>query len=263
MAPNIKTAKLLWSITEILTFVAAVGGLLVKGIYDNLFQADYLPGAKAQDIITVLLSVFLLFLIYSTKENDIKKQVIIIGVLGSQCYLYGIFTMERVYNIFYLVYLAIFALSFWTVIYSLVGFRSQKFQNLRLRSGMLNTTAISSIVIAVLFIFLWVMSLFPLMQEHNRIEYLYSIYILDLGFVMPAFIVTALMSFQRKPLGILMAPAMMIVGFFVIFPLGLNELAKPAFGMAINYGSMMVSFLFSIYMLAIAFFQLRLIHFEK
>ncbi|MFL7868071.1 MAG: hypothetical protein AB8I58_04545 [Anaerolineales bacterium] len=71
------------------------------------------------------------------------------------------------------------------------------------------------------------------------------------------------MSFQRKPLGILMAPAMMIVGFFVIFPLGLNELAKPAFGMAINYGSMMVSFLFSIYMLAIAFFQLRLIHFQK
>ena len=165
-------------------------------------------GAKAQDIITVLLSVFLLFLIYSTKENEIKKQVIIIGVLGSQFYLYGIFTMERVYNIFYLVYLAIFALSFWTVIYSLVGFRSQKFQNLRLKSGMLNTTAISSIVIAVIFIFLWVMSLLPLMQEHNRIEFLYSIYILDLGFVMPAFIITAIMSFQRKPFGILMAPAM-------------------------------------------------------
>ena len=236
MTPNIKTAKLLWNITEILTLVAAVGGLLVKGIYDNLFQADYLPGAEAQDIITVLLSAFLIFLIYSTKESDIKKQIIIIGVLGSQCYLYGIFTMERVYNIFYLVYLAIFALSFWALVYSLVGFRAQKFQNLRLNRGMLNTTAISSIVIAVLFIFLWVMSLLPLMQEHERIEYLYSIYILDLGFIMPAFIVTAIMGFRRKPLGILMAPAMMIVGFFVIFPLGLNELAKPAFGMAVNYG---------------------------
>jgi hypothetical protein len=263
MVSNIRTAKLLWSITEILTLVAAVGGLLVKGIYDDLFQADYLPGAVAQDIITALLSASLIFLIYSTKENDIKKQIIIIGVLGSQCYLYGILTMERVYNIFYLVYLAIFALSFWTLIYSLAGFRSQKFQNLRLKSRMLNTTATSSIVIAVIFIFLWVMSLLPLMQEHKRIEFLYSIYILDLGFVMPAFIVTALMSFQRKPFGILMAPAMMIVGFFVIFPLGLNELAKPAFDMPINYGSMMVSFLFSIYMLAIAFFQLRLIQFEK
>lgn len=263
MVPNIKTAKLLWILTEILTLVAAAGGLFVKGIYDDLFQADYLPGAVAQDVITILLSVLLIFLIYATQENDVKKQIIILGVLGSQWYLYGIFTIERVYNLLYLVYLAIFALSFWTLIYSLVGFRSQNFQNLRLKSSMLNTTAISSIVIAVIFIFLWVLSLLPLMQEHERIDYLYSIYILDLGFVMPAFVITALISFQRRPLGILMAPAMMIVGFFVIFPLGLNELAKPAYGMAINYGSMVVSFLFSIYMLAIAFLHLRLIQFEK
>jgi hypothetical protein len=107
------------------------------------------------------------------------------------------------------------------------------------------------------------MSLLPLMQEHNRIEYLYSIYILDLGFVMPAFFVTAIMCLRKMPLGILMAPAIMIVGFFVIFPLGLNEVAKPAFGMTINYGSMLVSFIFSIYMLALAYLQLRYIRFQK
>ena len=263
MVPNLRTAKWLWGFTELLAIIAAAGGLLVKGIYDNLFQADYLPGAVAQDVITLLLSVFLLFLIYATKENDFKKQIIIIGVLGSQCYLYAILTIERVYNLFYLVYLAIFALSFWALVYSLAGFRSEKFKNLRLKSAMLYTTAISSIVIAVIFIFLWVVSLLPLMQEHRRIDYLYSIYILDLGFVMPAFLITAIMSLKRKPLGTLMAPAMMIVGFFVIFPLGLNELAKPAFGMPMNYGSMLVSFLFSIYMLAIAFFQLRLIQFDN
>ncbi len=112
-------------------------------------------------------------------------------------------------------------------------------------------------LIAVLFNILWIMSLLPLMQEHNRIEYLYSIYILDLAFIMPAFFVTAIMSLRKMSFGILMTPAMMIVGFFVIFPLGLNELAKPAFGMAINYGSMLFSFIFSLYMLALAYFQLR------
>ncbi len=263
MVPNIKTAKILWIITELLALIAAIGGILIKGIYDNLFQADYLPGALAQDIITILLSVFLLILISNTRENDIKKQIIIIGVIGSQCYLYGIFTIERVYNIFYLIYLAIFALSFWTIIYSLVGYRSQKFQNLRLNNKMLNITAISSIAIAIIFIFLWTAALLPLMQEHKRIEYLYSIYILDLGFIMPAFIITAIMSLRRIPLGILMAPAMMIIGFFVIFPLGLNEIAKPAFGMPINYGSLAISFIFSIYMLMIGILQLWLIDFEK
>ena len=59
------------------------------------------------------------------------------------------------------------------------------------------------------------------------------------------------------------APAIMIVGFFVIFPLGLNELAKPAFGMQINYGSMIISFIFSIFMLTLAALQLKLINFER
>lgn len=263
MVTNLKAAKVLWSLTEVLTLIVSIGGLLIKGIYENLFQADYLPGAVAQDLITLVLSLCLLVLIYFTKQEDIKKQVIILGVIGSQWYLYGIFTIERVYNLFYLFYLAIFALAFWSLLYSLSGFRSERFRNLQIRNGILKTTAISSIIIAILFNILWILSLLPLMQEHNRIEYLYSIYILDLGFIMPAFVVTAIMSLRNMPFGILMAPAIMIVGFFVIFPLGLNEIAKPAFGMIINYGSMLFSFLFSIYMLALAYLQLRSIRLEK
>ena len=263
MVTNLKTAKVLWYLTEVLTLIVSIGGLLIEGIYENLFQADYLPGAVAQDLITLVLSLCLLVLIYFTKPEDIKKQVIIIGVIGSQWYLYGIFTIERVYNVFYLFYLAIFALTSWSLLYSLSGYRSEKFQNLQLKHGVLTTTAISSIIIAVLFNVLWILSLLPLMQQRHRIEYLYSIYILDLGFIMPAFIITAIMSLRKMSFGILMAPAIMIVGFFVIFPLGLNEVAKPAFGMTINYGSMLVSFLFSIYMLALAYLQLRSIHLEK
>ena len=74
---------------------------------------------------------------------------------------------------------------------------------------------------------------------------------------MPAFFITAIMSLRKKPLGILMTPAIMIIGFFVIFPLGLNELAKPAYGMTLNMGPMLISFIFSIYMLALAYLQLR------
>jgi hypothetical protein len=79
---------------------------------------------------------------------------------------------------------------------------------------------------------------------------------------MPAFFITAIMSLRKVPLGILMAPAIMIVGFFVIFPLGLNELAKPSAGMAINYGPMAISFIFAFFMLAIATQQLRMTYFE-
>jgi len=262
MINNLKLAKIFWSITTSFAFLAALGGVLFKGIYVNLFLKDFLPGAFSQDVLTILVCVFLFVLITITKQNDVKKQVIIVGLLGSLFYLYGIFTIERVYNWFYLLYAAVFASSFWSIIYSLAGFRPEAFSRLRLNDGMLKTTAISSIFIAVVFTFLWTMALIPLMRDHNRIEYLYSIYILDLCFVMPAFFITAVMSLRRMPLGILMAPAIMILGFFVIFPLGLNELAKPSAGMVINYGPMAISFIFAFFMLAIATLQLRMTHFE-
>lgn len=262
MIHNLKLAKILWTITAACAFVAALGGVLFKGIYVDLFTPDFLPGAFPQDVLTILICLFVFVLISITWENHVKKQVIIIGLLGSWFYLYGIFTIERVYNWFYLLYAAIFALSFWSIVYSLSGFKPEVFARLHLRDGMRKTTAISSILIAVIFTFLWTSALIPLMRDHNRIEYLYSIYILDLCFVMPAFFMTAIMSLRKMPLGILMTPAIMILGFFVIFPLGLNELAKPSAGMAINYGSMAFSFIFAFFMLILATLQLRMIHFE-
>jgi hypothetical protein len=262
MIHNLNLAKIFWIISTMFAFLAALGGILFKGIYANLFPEDFLPGAFPQDVLTILICIFLFIIIVRTKENDVKLQVVIIGLLGSFFYLYGIFTIERVYNWFYLLYAAAFASSFWSIIYSLSGFKAENFTNLRLNNWMLKTTAITSIFIAVIFTFLWTMALIPLMREHNRIEYLYSIYILDLCFVMPAFVITAIMSLRRMPLGILMAPAIMILGFFVMFPLGLNELAKSLAGIKISYEPMAISFLFAFFMLAIATLQLRMIHFE-
>jgi hypothetical protein len=58
-------------------------------------------------------------------------------------------------------------------------------------------------------------------------------------------------------LGFVFSPAIFILGFFVIFPLGLGEIAKPYYGQTANYGSMMMSFVFSVFMLTIAFLQLK------
>ncbi len=262
MVGNLRLAKVLWTVTAGLAFIAALGGVLSKGIYVGLFPPDFLPGAVLQDVLTLLVCITLLVLTWTTKQGDVRRQVIIIGLLGALFYLYGIFTIERVYNWLYLVYAAVFAASFWSLVHTLAGYRGEAVAGLRLNTGMLRLTAFSSILIAIIFTFLWTASLIPLMRAHNRIEFLYSIYILDLCFVMPAFVISAVMALRRMPLGILMGPALMITGFFVIFPLGLNELAKPAAGMAMSVGPMLVSFIFAAYMLILAGLQLRMIRLD-
>lgn len=257
MIPNLRLARIFWNITTAFTFVAALGGIVFRDIYNGLFPPAFMPGAFPQDVVTVLVSLLLFFLVATVKEGDVKKQVVIIGLIGSLFYTYGIFVIERVYNSFYLVYAAVFALSFWTSAYALAGFRADNVPRLKIGTAALRLTAFSSMAIAVLFTILWTMALIPLMQQHNRIEYLYSIYILDLCFIMPAFFITAVMALRQMPFGTLMAPALMILGFFVIFPLGLNELAKPSWGMPLEAGPMAMSFTFAGFMLTVAFLHLR------
>jgi hypothetical protein len=256
MTPHLRRARIFWGIAAGSSLVAAGGGIADRTIYAGLFPPDFLPGAFPQDLLTVGVALALFVIIGTVRESELKKQVVIAGLVGSLFYLYGIFTIERVYNSFYLVYAAAFASSFWSLIYGLSGFARPDLPRVMIPGAVLKTTAVSSIVIAILFTILWTLALLPLMHDHQRIEYLYSIYILDLCFIMPAFFITGVMALRGKPFGILMGPAVMILGFFVIFPLGLNELAKSSAGMPVNAGAMLMSFGFAAYMLAVGAYQL-------
>jgi len=55
----------------------------------------------------------------------------------------------------------------------------------------------------------------------------YSIYILDLCFIMPAFIIVAVMTLKKRGLGFLLTPALYIMGFTLLFPLAQGEFIKP------------------------------------
>lgn len=220
-------------------------------MYDNVFAKEFIPGALPQDILTVMICVGLFILISKTKETNIKKQIVILGIIASFFYLYGIFTIERVYNYLYILYAAIFAVSFWSILFSLMHLHELPHYKVSISSVIIKISAISGLTIAILFSFLWIAALVPLMKTHNRIEYLYSIYILDLCFVMPAFFICSILTLKKNAVGLLLLPSVFIVGFFVIFPLGLGELAKPFYGQIPNAKSMIMSFVFSAYMLMV------------
>ncbi len=237
--------RILWTITTLLALSAAVLGVSYPGIYNNVVPGTLIPATYAQDVLTVMVCIGLLILIAFTKHSDFKKHAIILGVIGSFWYLYGIFSIERTYNPAYYLYLAIFSVSFWTLVYSLSSLEPELIATLSVPRAIRLVSAGFSLAIAILFNLLWASALYPLVLTANRIESLYSIYILDLCFVMPAFIITAALLLTKRGLGVLTTPSMYILGIFVIFPLGLGELAKPFYGMTPDYASMVMSFVFS------------------
>ena len=116
--------RALWILTGALTLPAAVTGLLFPEIYQGVVAAELLPGAVSQDLMSAVAGVALPVLAVADRRGRPKLQLVALGVLGYLFYAYGIYSIERTYNGFYLVYLAVFALSFWGMVFTAVELRA-------------------------------------------------------------------------------------------------------------------------------------------
>jgi hypothetical protein len=114
-----------------------------------------------------------------------------------------------------------------------------------------------SLFIALMFNALWISSLLSLIRSGQKPEYLYSVYVLDLAFIMPAFVITALLSARNDGLGFLLTPAMYVLGFGLLLPVGLGELLKLIYGSMPDPGGLGLYLGLSILFLILAVLHLR------
>jgi hypothetical protein len=162
---------------------------------------------------------------------------VILGVLGFLIYAYGIYAIEQVYTALYPLYLAILGLSSYILAYSLSNLKKSEIEALVLPGFVRYGSAAYAIFIAVLFNFIWFSQLVPLLQTGERIEYTFSVYIIDLVFIMPAFVITGLLAIRNRAVGLVGLPALFVVGLGILSPLALAEILKPSrYGMPVEPG---------------------------
>jgi hypothetical protein len=257
MIGNLFANKVLWALTALLSLVAALVGVFSSDIYIKVVSPDIMPGVFGQDIMTIAASIIILILTVRIRPESWKKQVVIFGIIGYLFYAYGIYVIERVYTPMYLVYLAIFGLSFWSLAYGVAKTRQEVLPTLKLSRLIRNISVGFSLLVAVIFEALWVLQLLPLMQAGEKIEFMYSIYILDICFIMPAFIIAAIMALRKQKLGLIFIPALFVLGFILIFSLVVSEMVRPLFQLDMNMSGMWPSLVLSIIFLVLAVFYLR------
>lgn len=249
MVNNFRYNKLIWFVVFIGALIASIAGVLDTGIYAKVVSKEILPGAYSQDLITVVSSILAIVLLIPTKEKHVKRQIIILGLLGYLFYGYGIYVIERAYNLYYLLYMAIYTLSFWAIVYGLASLKKEVLARAVLPKKLKNISAGGALLQPIIFYPLWISMLVPLMQTGNQIDQLYSIFILDLCFIMPAFAILAYYTFRNKAIGLVLLPAVYLFGFVLIFSLALGELVKPNFGLPIKYDSLWQSLILSLFFL--------------
>lgn len=236
MIGNLRLNRLLWAITALLSLGAGLAGVLHPQLYARVITPAMVPGAVSQDLVTVAIALLLLISAVTMKEDSVKRQIMVLGLLTYLWYGYGIWVLERMYNQLYLLYVAIFALAFWSLVAGLVSLRRDVVRRLQL-AGVTRWISIGwSLLNPLIFVPLWASQLLPLMAAARRIEYYYSIYILDLGFIMPALLILAILSIRQNGLGLLLTPALFVKGFGMLFSVGLGGLIAPLYHQAAGLG---------------------------
>jgi multisubunit Na+/H+ antiporter MnhF subunit len=262
MLDRLATNRLLWFITAVLALVAASWGVVSPTIYARVVAPNLRPDALAQDIISVIAAIVLLGLATRQRSGRIRHQIVAIGLLGYLFYSYGIYVIERAYNGFYLVYLAIFALAFWSLIVAGASLRREILARTSLPRSTRLVSASGAILQPTIFYPLWIGMLLPLMSSGEKIDSLYSIVILDLCFIMPAFLVLGVMAYRNRSLGLMLLPAMFILGFTLIFSLAIAELVKPLFGDQVEIWPLAMSLALSLLFLALGVVHLARLRVE-
>jgi len=252
MVRNLGTNKTMWLLTALFSLAAALVGVLSPSIYSKVVSVDIIPAVVGQDLMTIVASIIILLLAIRIKKEDSKKQIVILGILGYLFYAYGIYVIERLYNVLYYLYLAIFGLSFWSIAYCVAKIRPEILQKVQVPGLIRNVSAGFSLLVAVVFNVLWIVQLLPLVQAGEKIEFLYSVYILDLCFIMPAFVILGIMALKKAGLGLLLIPAMFILGFTLIFSLAVSEMVKPLYDLTVDIGGLGPSLVLSIIFLVLA-----------
>lgn len=221
--------RAVWAVAALLTLGAAGLGVADPALYDGLVEEPYLPGTYSQDAMSVAAAVVLLYVAWAARTFRPKLELVALGLLGYLAYAYGIYVIERVYNGLYLVYMAIFAAAFWALVYQALAL-SRRTGRVNLPKRVRLASASGALLQPLMFYPLWIAMLLPLMAAREKIETIYSVFILDLCLIMPAFLILAVSAFRRRKQGLLLLPAAYVLGFTLILPLAAAEPAKQLFG---------------------------------
>lgn len=228
---NLTLNKILILLTGALSIIAATIGVLNPEMYDPVVMANIIPGVFTQDLVVIIASVVMMVLAVWMRQTDYRKMIIILGILGFIFYAYGIYSMEQVYTALYPLYLVILALSFYALALSLASLDRATVEDLNLTPVVRYVSAGYAVFIAVMFNVIWLGQLAPLIRTNDRIENTFSVFVIDLVFIMPSFVITAYLTLRKRALGIIGLPALFIVGVGILSPLAFAELIKP-----IRYG---------------------------
>lgn len=228
---HIKAVFTLSWLIVILAIMATLGGLLMPGLYrdTDIIKTSWL----GNDLLTLLLVVpMLIFAMNWSKRGSYRAQLVWVGLLLYMLYNYAFYLFGSAFNAFFLLHVAIFTLSMYALFLTLYQLNITE-----VRRAFREDTPVRWISVFLAFLAL------PLLvvEGGQSIQFIFTgkvpeapslIFALDLSFVVPGTILAAILLWQRRAWGYVLAAMMLVKGMTYGLVLVINTAIITAKGLA-------------------------------
>lgn len=250
-------------IISVLALYAALRGIVDQNLYKEVFLAGTLAepligGSIAQDIITVPLALIMgLLSVLFLRKPCLKCLIGIIGLATYTFYAYGLYTMQGQYTSIYLVYLAIFSLSIYSIIFGLISFRQDEVSAYSVPKKALIAAGFFLGLILVVLVPVWLLMITRDIANLTPAN-TYAVFVLDLGIVFPALGITLIYLWRKSPFALVLAGVTLIKAFTVCLSWGVGEWFGPYYrGSEVNYVMAAIPSVLTLIALVIMIFYFR------
>lgn len=228
---HVSTFNSLWLTAPIvlLLAIAAGGGVLINELYRD--GPGLVAQAKGQDLISlfVVLPVLIITAILASR-GSLKARFIWLGGLVYLVYTYASFAFALQYNPFFLVYIALLGCSLYTLIGSLATLDLSGVMTRCPEKAPFKAISIFLAILAFLFYSLWLSELIPALLTGKVPQSILDtgtptnvIHVLDMAWILPAFVITAVSLWRKHPLGYSFAG--ILLTFFVLLAMATLSMA--------------------------------------
>ncbi len=212
----------LWFTVPICVLLAAAAGsgVFINGLYRDV--PDLVAQAKGQDLISliVVLPILIITAIFA-RRGSLRARFIWLGGLVYLVYTYASFAFAIQYNPLFLVYIALLGCSLYALIGGLAAIDMAGIKAGYTEKTPVKVVSIYLTVLAILFYFLWLSELIPALVTGKIPQSILddgtptnAIHVLDMAWILPAFVITSISLWRKHSLGCTLAGVMLT--FFVL-----------------------------------------------
>ncbi|HEX8682133.1 MAG TPA: hypothetical protein VF707_07465 [Ardenticatenaceae bacterium] len=209
MHTSLRSHYLMGTVVVAFLAITASGGLFVEGLYRPFVQSDaLLAGLPVQDFVSLLTAPLLLAAMVFTARGSRRAFVAWVGLLVYVAYYYAFYVFGFMYTAFYPLYLALVALSTFSFVGLLAGADAEAFREHA--SERMPVRFIGAVLATpVLLVPLWVSMIFKgiAAQQAGEID---LVFVLDLGFLIPAVLFTGVQIWRRRAVGYLLGGVLLV-----------------------------------------------------